>query len=233
MLVRAVDRLPKYYASIRPSTMRVKAMEKRMRRAFVKFRSIHPDAVFPDVYFLVGVLNSGGTTAKSGLLIGNEMYGRSKGTPDAELTDWLRAVLAPIDKLPGIVAHESCHYNQDLARPQQTVLAKSIAEGSCDLIGELISGQNINEHLKAYARDHGPRLRADLQADRDKTDLARWMYNGSTIKDRPADLGYLVGYLISRSYYERAKDKRRAVRDILNIKDYDAFLEESGFAAEQ
>src|SRR5688500_6200974 len=124
-LVTSIDKLPKYYASIRPSTLELKRMEKRMRKSFSKFKSLYPDAVFPDVYFLVGIGNTGGTTGPSGLLIGAEMYGKTKDTPNEELPEWMRFVLAGVDQVPGIVAHESCHYNQKLARDQRTLLAKA------------------------------------------------------------------------------------------------------------
>jgi uncharacterized protein YjaZ len=61
-----------------------------------------------------------------------------------------------------------------------------------------------------------------------KPNYSNWIYNAGTAKDRPADLGYYVGYLITRAYYENAKDKRRAVHDILNIQDARAFYEASG-----
>ena len=85
-LVGAIDRMPKYYASTRPQTLRVRRMEGRMRAAFRKFRSLYPEAVFPDVYFLIGVASSGGTTGPSGLLIGAEMYGRTSKGPLDELS---------------------------------------------------------------------------------------------------------------------------------------------------
>src|SRR5215213_9461909 len=93
-LVSTLDQMPKYYASIRPQTLQVQRLEKRMRAAFEKFKSIYPAAVFPDVYFLIGVTNSGGTTAPSGLLIGTEMYGKTAKTPLDEVSAWLRMVLS-------------------------------------------------------------------------------------------------------------------------------------------
>src|SRR6185369_1944227 len=39
-LVNAIDKMPKYYESIRPPTLQVQRMEKRMRAAFEKFKSI-------------------------------------------------------------------------------------------------------------------------------------------------------------------------------------------------
>jgi hypothetical protein len=42
-------------------------------------------------------------------------------------------------------------------------------------------------------------------------------------------LFYYVGYKIVESYYNRAKDKKQAVKDILDIKDFNAFLNASGY----
>ena len=60
-----------------------------------------------------------------------------------------------------------------------------------------------------------------------KPDISNWFYNATTAKDRPADLGYYVGYLITQAYYRSAKDKRQAIHDILNIQDARAFYEAS------
>jgi len=229
-LVSTMDQMPKYYASIRPQTLQVQRMEKRMRAAFTKFKSIYPAAVFPDVYFLIGVTNSGGTTGPSGLLIGTEMYGKTaKGSLD-ELSAWLRVVVSTVDNVPAIVAHESCHYNQhyNTAPDQRHLLGKALQEGACDTIGELISGRNINDHLKIYGRTHDAEIWRDFEADMYKPDYSKWIYNATTVKDRPADLGYYVGYLITRAYYQHAKDKRQAVHDILNIQDAREFYKASG-----
>jgi hypothetical protein len=86
----------------------------------------------------------------------------------------------------------------------------------------------INEHLKIYGRTHDAEIWRDFEADMYKPDFSKWVYNATTTKDRPADLGYYVGYLITRAYYRNAKDKRQAVYDILNIQDARAFYEASG-----
>jgi len=229
-LVNTIDQMPKYYESIRPQTLQVQRMEKRMRAAFKKFKSIYPEAVFPDVYFLIGVTNSGGTTGPSGLLIGTELYAKTAKSPMDELSPWLRVVLSTVDNVPAIVAHESCHYNQryNTAPDQRHLLGKALQEGACDMIGELISGGNINEHLKVYGRTHDAEIWRDFEADMYTQKIPNWFYNAATAKDRLGDLGYYVGYLITRAYYRNAKDKRKAVYDILNIQDARAFYEASG-----
>jgi uncharacterized protein YjaZ len=64
-------------------------------------------------------------------------------------------------------------------------------------------------------------------ADQDKSDLANWLYN--TTPGKPGDLGYWVGYRIVKTYYQRAPDKRQALRDILEMTDPKAFLAKSGW----
>jgi len=130
--------------------------------------------------------------------------------------------------LPAIVAHESCHYNQSLPR-QVTVLEKSIQEGSCDLISEIISGGNINSAQKIYGDAREAELWKEFAADMSTTNIRNWMYNGVTAKDKPGDLGYYIGYKISQAYYQKASDKKQAIRDILNIKDFQRFYEASGY----
>lgn len=231
-LAQAINASPKYYASIRESTLRVPAMEKRIRASFYALKHLYPDAVFPDVYFVIGRLSSGGTTSSRGLLIGTEMHGRTPKTPEAELTDWHKQVLMSVDKVPLIVAHELIHFQQKHPLPgKSSLLAQSVIEGGADFLGELISGDHINQHLHAYGDEREARLWEEFRKDMASNKVAAWLYNGSNSKDRPADLGYYVGYKIVESYYTQAKDKRKAIRDILTIQDFSQFLKESGYEA--
>ena len=45
------------------------------------------------------------------------------------------------------------------------------------------------------------------------------------------DLGYYIGYKICESYYQSAKDKKQAIKDILEIKDFNQFLIDSKYEA--
>jgi hypothetical protein len=107
-------------------------------------------------------LSSGGTTSDAGLLIGAEMYGRTDSASLTGLSDWLKQVLRPVDDVPGIVAHELVHFQQD--RSGRTLLDQSLREGSADFIGEMISGMNINAHVHAWVRA-GPQRERDLWAE--------------------------------------------------------------------
>jgi len=220
---------PRYYASIRESTFKVKTMEGPIRASFRKFKAMYDHAVFPSVYFLIGCLNAGGTPTDTGLLIGTEMYGRTTDTPKDELSDFLKQVLQPVDQLPHIVAHEFTHYQQKYPADAQTLLAQSIKEGSADFIAELISGRHINTRLHAYGNPRERELWEEFKTEMNGRRYGNWLYNGLTAKDRPADLGYYVGYKICEAYYRNASDKKQAIKDILEIKDFGQFLQTSKY----
>jgi uncharacterized protein YjaZ len=110
-----------------------------------------------------------------------------------------------------------------------TVLRQAITEGSADLIAEILTGSTKHD---AYAEAHETELWSDFRRDIHSRNYGRWFYNGrspSARGDRPADLGYWVGYRIAKAYYDRQADKTRAIRDILTIRDFDGFLAASGY----
>ena len=137
-------------------------------------------------------------------------------------------MLAPIERIPAIVAHELVHTQQRTAS-SRTLLASAIREGSADFLGELISGLNINAHIHEWANLRERELWEDFRRVMGGTDSSGWLYS-SRADDEPADLGYWMGYRITKAYYERADDKREAIREILTIRDFPAFLAASGYA---
>lgn len=232
-LLEAIQQQPEYYASMRPATLRIAEFEPAIPRAFRVLDSLYPDAVFPDTYVLIGRLNSEGTLTRRALLIGGDMYGRTPETPTETLPEWLKTVLKPVGAIPHIVAHELIHYQQrypDGGRP--TLLAQSIKEGSADFLAERISGRHVNEHVHAWADPRAAELWAEFRDRMLGSDVSGWLYNGNAEQDRPGDLGYWMGYRIAAAYFARAGDKRQAIRDILNITEFEAFLRASGVEAE-
>lgn len=216
---------PRYYASIRVSTQRIAGMTTTIRQSLVKLKELYPEAVFPPVYFVIGALNSGGTSSNNGLIIGADMYGLTPDTPTDELNDWLKAVIKPVDEVPHIVAHELIHFQQRY--DGGNLLAASIKEGAADFLAELISGKHINQHVHDYANPRERELWEEFKQQMDKKDYTGWMY--SETKGRPNDLGYWMGYQITRSYYDHAPDKIKAVHDIMHIRDFEKFLKDSRY----
>lgn len=198
------------YDAARQSSLTMGEMEPEIRSVFHAMKARYPDAVFPDVYFVVGRLNTGGTVSQRGLLIGAEMYSDHSG-------------VVPI------VAHELVHYQQrPISRGQRTLLAQSIMEGSADFVTELIVGDHINHRAHEYGLPRERELWDEFVQIMHGNDYAGWLY-GSPTDGRPADLGYFIGYRITQAYYARAGADDQALREILNVTDYAAFLQRSGY----
>lgn len=233
-LLAVIDEHPRYYAALRTRMDELEARKPEMREMLARMEALYPGAVFPDVYFLVGRMNSGGTVDATGLLIGVEMFGRADGVPLDELGPWHRAVVGEFDNLPVIVAHEWVHFQQQSdVDGQPTLLQAAIGEGVADFIAELGAGRHINTHVHAWAEPRAAGLWAEFRERMHGTDYSGWLYEGQAAAgDRPADLGYWMGYRIARAYYERAKDKPAAIGEMLRIEDFNAFLDASGVAAE-
>ena len=234
-LVTAIDAAPKYYAALRAQSAKVENYKPQMLASFKKLKEIYPDAAFPDVYFVVGRMNTGGTATLKGLLIGFEMYGKTDDASVAELSGWKKAAVSKIGGIPFIVAHELIHYQQrnahltSLFGGEVSLLGKSLSEGSADFIGELIVGDNDNPHLHEYGNPREKQLWLEFKKEMNGSDASNWLYQGDKAKDKPADLGYYIGYKIVESYYNKAKDKKQAIKDILEIKDFNVFLTASGY----
>ena len=198
------------------------------------FKTIYPQAVFPKVYVVPGILNTGGTATEMGMFVGGDMYGRSDDMPTEGLTDWQKGAIMKFSDLPGLILHELMHFQQgygDLEN-QETVLMGIIGEGVCDFLVELSSGkQQMNDNLK-YLEDPDNKafILEELRNDLFNEDNSKWLYNGGSIEDRPHDLGYTMGYLISKSYYNLQEDKDKAVYELLNTTDIVSILKGSEYA---
>lgn len=228
-LVETIEARPKYYASLREPSLKAHSFKEPMRAAFRNLKNLYPEAVFPDVYLMIGRMNSGGTYTANALLIGVDMYGITPTTPKEELSDWHKQVLKPIDEIPYIVAHELIHYQQKYPKADRSLLASAIGEGSADFIAELIAGKHINHHLHVFGDPRERELWSDFKRSMAANDTSLWLYNGGKIKDRPADLGYYMGYKIAEAYYKNASDKKQALKDTLEIKDFNEFLKASRY----
>jgi hypothetical protein len=230
--LKAIQTSPSYYAAIRPGTSRIKDFAPQIHATFRKMQELYPDSIFPDVYIVMGRLNTAGTIGNSGLLIAADMFGKAPTVPMDGLTEWHRAAIVPVAEIPDTVAHELVHYQQHTGG--KNLLAAAIVEGSADFIGELTSGNSFsNEPQYVYGFAHEAELWNQFSSEMHGDDTSHWLYEGKTLNGRPADMAYFEGYRIAQAYYRNAPDKKKAIYEILNFQDPDKLLNDSGYANQQ
>lgn len=185
-----------------------------------KLGTLYPEAKFPPVTIAVGRGKPVGVTDRSGVMIGLEaLCAVSWMQPNVE------------DRFVYVIAHEYAHVQQAIASPvfydneKPTVLEESLIEGAAEFVGEMTSGGIAYPEFKSREKGREKDIETAFVADEDKTDLSAWLYNGTLTQ--PGDLGYWVGYRIVKSYYDHARDKRRALREIFEMDDAKAFLAKS------
>ena len=221
---------PKFYASIKETMLNIDDVKPSMYKSFQKMKELYSKSIFPDVYFVMGRFSSAGTVSNKGLLIGLNQICRTESSITDELTLWQKNNFLDYESLPHVIAHELIHYQQFNMPADSTTLRTTIVEGMADFIGEKISGKRPSERVAKWAKGKENDIRERFIKDMLLAKSNNWIANSDQeTKDFPADQGYWVGYEICKAYYDQSNDKSKAIVEILEIQDYEAFLKKSGW----
>lgn len=219
-----------YFASIRPVSLQLHKLRPRMLEAARKLEALYPAAIFPPTTFSIGVFGALGTPdGYSGQLIGAEFLCDTNTVNKGELTDRERVGLTDTSTMLSVLIHELIHVEQQTAAGK-TLLSQCVNEGAADFITWLVLGYHLNNQVHAYGNAHEKALWERFKQQMHGEDVSEWLYNSrNTSPGVPGDLGYYMGYRICEAYYNQARDKKQAVKDILTIQDFGRFLEQSGY----
>ena len=226
--IKHINTHPKLYQTIRENTLKVDEYKKEIQLSFKNFKTLYPDAKFPDVYFVIGAFTSGGTVSSSGLLIGTNQVSDGEGVNTEELDFGAKLLMNKSEYLTNLVSHELIHFQQDEMKKDTITLGYVVKEGMADFLGELISGDTPNRKIFEWTKGKEKQIWTNFKKDMYYNRYNNWIANyNKASKDSYPDLGYWVGYEICKSYYEQAVDKKKAIYDMLRIQDYRQFLADS------
>ena len=219
-IAKTLTKQPQIYSEAKRCLDALPRVRERLEVALGTLSKLYPEARLPPVTIAVGRGKPVGVgSPATGIQIGLEALCATNFLhPDVE------------DRFVYVIAHEYAHVQQAPAlvdNPNLTVLEFSLIEGAAELTAELIAGEVSYSHLRASTAGREKEIETAFAAELDQTDVSNWLYNGTP--ENPGDLGYWVGYRIAKSYYQRASDKRQALREILEMTDAKALLEKSGW----
>ena len=208
---------------IRPLVLSVLNQENEIEKKLKRYKKLYPDFQNGEIYFCIGINNSGGTIKGNHVLIGTEVVADDR-------TNWA---------VP-IVLHEFSHTQQWLFKNMpdiksgkikfdaSQILGSCILEGMCDFMGELAYGQSLAtfypEGHTAFGLKHEKIIWEKFKEEMflvDNNNLV-WVYGpkdkakefeGEKVKD----LGYFLGHQICKSYYNKAKNKKQALKEMFNL----------------
>ncbi|MEO7042060.1 MAG: DUF2268 domain-containing putative Zn-dependent protease, partial [Gemmatimonadaceae bacterium] len=231
-LAEAVDKYPRFYASMRGPASHLSNLAPTIRSVFRRMKQLYPETIYPDIYFVMGRISSAGTVADYGLLFGAEQNVASAGTPVDELPLALQRIVYQRADLPHTIAHELVHFQQHLA-DKHTLLDVALIEGGATFLSDLAVPDRPPPYFLTWGAAHERQVWTAFARVMEHDDVSQWIGNNGTTSrpDWPADLGYFVGYQISKAYYERASNKRDAIRDLIVLRDSEAILRGSHYAS--
>ena len=222
-IAKAMAAHPQIFADARRCITVLPRVRLRVATALRRLGDLYRKAEFPPVTVAVSRGKPAGIADSEGVIIGLEATcAVSYFNPDVE------------SRFVHEIAHEYTHVEQALQspafynNPKPTVLQRSLIEGAAEFVATLVTREATFRSPYAPAKEsQDGEVEVRFVADEDQTDLSQWIDNGTLTT--PGDLGYWVGYRMVKSYYERAADKRRALKDIIEMKDAKAFLAKSGW----
>ena len=221
----AIEKDPKNFEELAGFLERLPEFESLYRSKLSAMKQAYPKAMFAPTYLLVGANRGIGQASRVGQLVTVE-----RRSDDLEV-------------MATLTTHEVTHFQQAMALgPQKyqalyaqndNMLGMVLREGGAEFVTyKLVNRNDLSfgrlNHLKLNETELWDRFRRDLK----KQDASLWLDISfeDNNKGYPYLLGYAVGYRIIEAYYDRAKDKAQALRDILAIDDPEAFLQKSGYS---
>ncbi len=218
--LRSFGIYPKFWASIRPKTLWINNNEQLIANIYQKFRALYPAFHQPDTYFTIGCFRGGGTAINGNLIIGSELASSDASVDASELSQANQDRMKVNTGVVFLTIHESVHTQQKVIDDKKTsLLGKCLQEGSADFIATLLTKKEVEAPYLKYGLQNEKQLWQKFKLEMYSNNTDDWLYNIRFIKDKPADMGYFIGYAICKSYYNKGRNKTLALKEIIEL-DY-------------
>lgn len=224
-IAEAIAKSPATYENARRCLAVMPVVKQRLTVAFAKLAEAYPEAKFPPITLVVGRGRPIGVADNTGAGIGLEARCAADFMdPDLE------------NRFVRVTVHEYAHLQQsprqldmEEGKPGVTLLDLALTEGAAEFTTELLTGEPGNYQHKVWTKGCEATIEAAFVRDQDGTKSPNWINSGPGTAEKPGDLAYWVGNRIVRSYYDRAPDKKQALREIFEMRDPKAFVAASGW----
>ena len=215
---------PLYWKSIRSNTLKAKELAGKIEKGIARLKIIYPELKTAPVYFTIGAMRTGGTVLNGMVLIGSEIALTDKNTVTSEFPESVRQARRtyfnsnPIHDVVLLNVHEYVHTQQ---KPMvQNLLSQTLYEGVAEFVSVTAMGVPSAAPAIAYGEKNEARVKKRFEQEvfnfraQDK-----WLWSDRENEFGVRDLGYYIGYAICKMYYDNAKDKKQAIKKMIEL-DY-------------
>jgi Bacterial Ig-like domain len=215
--VDAINQRQSYFNTIRKNTYKAEDYAKEIGTKIEVFRKLYPPLKPAKLYFTIGAFRSGGTTLNDMVLIGSEIAMAGEHLSNLVFTN----------------VHEYVH-TQQKSTSCDYLLGQSVMEGVAEFVTEKVMGTSSTLPAIAYGKQNEEKVRQAFASHMFNIDYGFWLYNDVENEFGLRDLGYYVGYTIAEAYYNRAEDKTKAIKEMIEVDANDeqalaAYVDQSGY----
>ncbi|MGY3213626.1 hypothetical protein [Mucilaginibacter sp. HD30] len=236
--IDAIKNYPLFWKSIRANTLKAKSFSTQIDQGITRFKKLYPKIKPATIYFTMGALRTNGTTQNNQILIGSELALADSNINSTEFPATLSHLIPffksnPIQHVVFGSVHEYVH-TQQKTTVANTLLGQCVLEGVAEFLAIKATGRLSPTPALAYGPEHAARIKSLFAQQMFKANTGFWLYSNQTNEFNMRDLGYYVGSAICQSYYNKAKSKTLAVKEMIEL-DYNddaalmAFADRSGY----
>ena len=233
----AILNYPKFWQSIRKNTENYKKVLPEIEKNIGQLKQIYPKMKPSTIYFTMGVFRSGGTTFQDQVLVGCELSLADSKVIVDELPEWRKPfykMYNPINDIGLLCTHEYVHTQQ--TEGVDNLLCSSLREGVAEFISCLATKKPSNTPSFEFGRKNEALVKQKFAEDIFIPNrFYNWLWGNNQNELKERDLGYYIGYRICENYYTKAKDKKKAIAELIEL-DYanddaevERIINESGF----
>lgn len=236
--IEAIHKYPIFWKSIRNNMFRAKDFSAKIAENIERLRALYPDLRPAKIYFTVGAFRSGGTTMDSLVLIGSEISMVDDQTNTQEFAESLPGLYAffktsPIQTLVFTNVHEYVHTQQNTTIAN-SLLGQCVLEGIAELLAEKATGTASTLAALNYGKMNNERIKQVFSEEMFNESNGYWLYSSDKNEFGIRDLGYYVGYAIAEGFYNKSKNKKQAIKDMIeldynNENDLAKYVTQSGY----
>lgn len=237
--INAINHYPLFWKSIRINTTRAAQAAATARAEIVKLKKLYPALQPATSYFTIGALGTNGTASNGMVLIGTELAFADEHTVASEFPGRMAGARKqffssnPINDIVLLNVHEYIHTNQ---RPiVDNLLSQCIYEGVAEFLSCYVTGKPSAVPAVHWGKKNEDRVRKKFEQDMFNVNRrGLWLWSDQENEFGMRDLGYYVGYTLCERYLDKSKDKKQAVKEMIeldytNEKMVEQFVDSTGF----
>ena len=219
--VYAINHYPKFWNSVRQNTLKSRQFSKEIKKGINKLRKIYPDLKPKNIYFEIGILKTNGTIIDDMALIGTEVALSDQSTITSEFDKkypHLRSYFDtnPINNVVFLNVHEYIHTQQNTSIGN-TLLAQTVLEGVAEFLAEISLNRKSPNPQINFGYKNEEEIKAEFEKEMFSSYFGNWIWNNPNNKFGMRDLAYFVGYAICKKYYNEAVDKKKAIKEMIEL----------------